>query len=348
MSFLYEYELGKAAEVLVRELLKLKKGETFVITADTGSDKRVVDATAREAFSAGAKPMVIWTCTPPGSGRMTDDFLPSQSIKGALLKTDTWVEFNTMYLLYSDTYETVIKANNKLRFLCLPAMHVDVFVRLFARVDHQVLAEFLREITDRTKKAKHIRLTTLTGQDVEFDNNPQWPILCETGYADIPGTHMLAGQIGWVPDFDTVNGVIVFDGSLVPQIGVVNEPVKVYVEKGNIVKVEGGREAKQWEIFLKNFEDPQMLRVAHVCYGFHPGAKLTGQIGEDERVWGCTQWGFGSVGSFLLPPDGIAAKSHTDGISLNTTVYLDGKKITNNGQVVDPKLIDMAKKLGMK
>ena len=87
---------------------------------------------------------------------------------------------------------------------------------------------------------------------------------------------MLAGQIGWAPIMKSVNGVIVFDGSLVPQIGIVSQPVKVYVEEGEIKKVEGGREATQWEAWLRSFNHPQMLRVAHVCYGFHPWAKLTG------------------------------------------------------------------------
>lgn len=348
MSYLYEYELGKAADVLVRELFKLKEGETFVITADTMSDKRVVDATARAAFSAGAKPMVIWTCTPPGTGRMTDAFLPSEAIRGALLQADAWVEFNVMYFLYSETHETVMKNNDKMRFLGLPAMHVDVFVRLFARVDHQLLAEFMEKVTEMTRKAKHVRLTTPAGQDVEFDNDPRYPIICERGYADVPGTHMLAGQIAWSPDFDTVNGVIVFDGSLVPQIGIVGEPVKVYVERGTVQRIEGGREAKAWENLLRSFNHPQMLKVAHVCYGFHPGAKLTGQLGEDERIWGCTQWGLGAVGSFLAPPDGIAGPSHTDGVSLNTSVWLDGKQITDCGRLLDPDLIEMAGKLGMK
>ncbi|GAI29217.1 unnamed protein product, partial [marine sediment metagenome] len=64
MSYYYEYELGKAAKILCEELFKLKPGETFVITADTESDDRVVDATARAAFACDAKPMVIYTASP--------------------------------------------------------------------------------------------------------------------------------------------------------------------------------------------------------------------------------------------------------------------------------------------
>lgn len=346
MSFLYEYEIGKASDVLVRELLKLKEGETIVITADTQSDKRVVDATARAAFVVGAKPMVIWTSSPLGPGRMVDDWLPSKAISAALLEADAWVEFNYQYLLYSETCDAAMKGNTRLRYLCLPAMHVDVFVRLFARVEHQALSKFLNKLTEMTINAKTVRLTTPAGEDVEFENNPDWPIHSETGYADTPGTHMLAGQIGWAPKFETVNGVLVFDGSLVPQIGIVSQPVKVYVKEGTITKIEGGREAIEWEALLKSFNHPQMLRVAHVCYGFHPGAKLTGQIGEDERVWGCSQWGFGAVGSYIAPPDGIPGPSHTDGVSLFTSVYLDGKQITDCGRMVDSELKELARLIG--
>ena len=49
--------------------------------------------------------------------------------------------------------------------------------------------------------------------------------------------------------------------------------------------------------------DPNMFRLAHVSYGFNPGAKLTGNMVEDERIWECTEWGIGYVGPRLIPPD---------------------------------------------
>ena len=132
---LYEYELGKAADVLTRELFKLKPGETFVITADTESDPRVVDATARAAFAADAKPMVIWLASPLGVGMAADPMLPIESLTGALIGADAWVEFNNQWLLYSTPYERVVKENTKLRYLNLVGMDVDMMVRLVGRVD---------------------------------------------------------------------------------------------------------------------------------------------------------------------------------------------------------------------
>ena len=102
----------------------------------------------------------------------------------------------------------------------------------------------------------------------------------------------------------SVNGTFVFDGALIPQVGVLNSPVRCVVKNGVIQSVEGGAAGAKWYEFLKSFDHPQMLRPAHVCYGFHPAAELGGQNGEDERVWGCTEWGFGSIGSFLMPKCG--------------------------------------------
>jgi len=345
MSY-YEYELGKAAKILCEDLFKLKPGETFIITADTESDDRVVDATARAAFACDAKPMVIYTASPLGVGKAADPMLPLESLTAALLKADAWVEFNNQWLLYSTAYDIAMKENKKLRHLCLVGMNVDMMVRNIGRVDYPNLEKFMMLVTKKTLSAKHMRITTPAGTDLEFNNEPGRKPIMELGYADTPGSHMMAGQIGWSPNFESINGTIVFDGSLVPPIvGILKEPVRLTIKKGAIVKIEGGKEATEYEKWLKSFNHPQMLKLAHVCYGFNPGARLTGDILEDERVWGGTEWGLGNVGAILVP-GGISGPSHTDGICLNSSVWLDGVQIMDKGQLLDPELKKLAEKLG--
>jgi leucyl aminopeptidase (aminopeptidase T) len=88
-----------------------------------------------------------------------------------------------------------------------------------------------------------------------------------------------------------------------------------------------------------------MYHAAHVCYGFNPGARLSGLCTEDERVWGSTEWGFGYQGPFFKGK-GINAVSHVDGICLNSSVWLDGQQIMDQGRLVQPKLAELAAKLG--
>lgn len=225
-------------------------------------------------------------------------------------------------------------------------MTADMMVRLIGRVDFPTLEKFMTRLVKLTKNAKHIRVTTPAGTDVEFDNNPVYPVNLECGRYDVPDSHMQPGQIAWAPDLDTINGVIIFDGSIVPPIvGILREPVVLHIKNGTIVKVEGGTEAVEYENWLKSFNHSQMFKLAHISYGVHPNARLTGDIVEDERIWGATEWGIGNVGPILIP-GGISGPSHSDGICLNSSVWLDGVQILDKGVFIEPELKELSKKLG--
>ena len=343
-----ELELAKAADVVVRELFKLKPGESFLITADTKSDWRAVEATARAAQAADAKVAVIWHTTPPGYGKVGDPYLPD-SLKAAIPNSDAWVEFNYEWLLYSTPWDEAMKPGGRTRYLCLVGMNTPMMVRCIGQVNLPLLTEFQKKVTDMTSKAKKMRMTTPAGTDLSFENDPKRPILCETGLADTPGAHFLTGQILWVPIEETINGRMVFDGSFSgggeADLGILKEPISLQIEKGKIVRVEGGKEAQFVEGWLRNFNDPKMYNVAHGCYGFNPGAMLSGVCLEDERIWGGTEWGIGDQGPMFKGTAGHA-KTHADGICLNTSVWLDDEQITDKGKVLHPELKKLAKKLG--
>jgi len=344
--FYHDYELGKSSMVLTKDLFKLKPGESFIITADTETDPHIVDAIARAAFALDAKPMVIWTASGLGCGRVLDSFLPSKPLTAALKEADAWVELNNKWIFYSTIYDTAIKENKKLRYLNLVGMTPGMMTRLIGRVDYPVLRTFLWEVSEMTKNAKHIHLTTPAGTDLELDNAKDLKgnlnikrNASDFGDASKPGVHMLVGQIGWIPNIDSVNGLLVFDGSVDPPCRKLEEPIHLTIKNGTITKVEGGKQAVEYELWLKSFNHPQMTRLAHVCYGFNPGAHLDGNIVEDERVWGCTEWGIGNMAGHPGP-------SHSDGICLNTSVWLDGKQIMDKGQMIDSRLAELAHKLG--
>jgi len=341
----YEYETFSAALKLVKDAFNLQEGETLAITADTESDPRVPDVVAAAAHAVGGRPLVMWVATPPGVGKAADPTLPLEALAGALAGSNAWVEFNNQWLLYSTPYEKAFERNPDLRYLCLVGMDADMMVRTIERVDSGALKRFSDRIAEMTRSACSVRITTPAGTDVRFENDPARPVDAEDGRARTPGPHFLSGQIGWVPNLDTVEGTIAFDGSLVPPCGLLEEPVSLSIERGRVVSVEGGAQAKEFEAWLDGFGDPNMRRLAHVCYGFNPGARLTGNILEDERVWGCTEWGLGYLSPVENLPEGIEAPSHTDGICLSSSVWLDGEPLMERGRIVDEDLAALAEPL---
>lgn len=341
-----ELELALSCHKTINDLLRTKRGENLLITIDSKADFRPALAMARAGECAGAKVMIAWHSTPPGYGKVGDPGLPD-SLAGAISRTDIWVELNNQWLLYNTAWEEVI-AKGRVRYLFLAGLNVDQIVRCIGAVDLKAQKAFMDTIVKMTHEAGRMRITTPAGTDVSFDNVPGRPITNELDAAT-PGPHFLLGQIGWAPLEESIEGTIVFDGSFSgggkAELGVLNRPIKLTVKKGKITDIGGEEEARSLREWLEELNDERMYLLAHVCYGFNPGARLSGLCTEDERVWGSTEWGIGYQGPFLGGNLGDAV-SHADGICLNSSVWLDDKQILDKGKVIEPKLAALAKNLG--
>lgn len=349
---MYEYELQNACLKLLRDMFQMKPGESIAITCDTESSMEVVDATAQAAVILGAKPLVIKIGAPRDCGKAGDVDMPIEGLVGAVKNCDAWVEYNNKWIFYSTAYDRIIEdPENRPRYMNLCGCNPELIVRNIGKVDNNVLNEFIMSVAEYCKKGKHFRVTTPAGTDVEFDNAPGRDYSIADGFVRKGEIKMFPGQISWSPVFESINGVIVVDGTITPPLGAVKNPIKFTMEKGYIVNVEGkGTDAVEYAEWLKSFNDPNMYLAAHISYGFGPNAKLSGDIVEDERVWGSTEWGFGNVGPQLTSdiPGGIPAVSHSDGICLNSSVWLDGVQILDKGVVVGPtpEIVELAHKLG--
>lgn len=349
---MYEYELVNACLKMLRDMFNMQPGESIAITCDTETNMEVVEATAQAAVILGAKPFVIKIAAPRGCGKIGDPDMPIEALVNGIKSCDAWVEYNYQWIYYSTAYDRIVEdVNNRPRYLCMVGATPDLIIRNIGKVDQVALREFILKMDACSSSGKHFHVTTPAGTDIQFDNQPGREFYTADGLIGKGEVKMMPGQIAWAPNWDSINGTIVIDGTLTPPLGKVNNPITLSIKKGFITKIEGtGSDASEFEAWLKGLDDPNMYLCAHISYGFNPGAKLTGDIVEDERVWGCTEWGFGNVGPQMASdiPGGIPAASHSDGICLNSSVWLDGVQILDKGTVVGPtsEIVELAKKLG--
>ena len=346
MPEMFELELGKAGYIVAQEMCRIKKGESVIITVDSVMDFRPVAEAAKAAEAIGGKVMVAWHSTPSGYGKVADPQLP-ESLKKAIPAADVWIEFNNQWLLYSTPWIEAM-SNGRTRYLFLGGLDPERITRCIAKLDMDLQEKFQNKVVELTKKASKMRITTPAGTDVSFENAKERPMTNELR-ADVPGPHFLVGQIGWAPREESINGTIVFDGSFSgggeADLGVLARPIELVVKKGRVVEINGEDEAKKMSAWLKKLGDPNMYNLAHVCYGFNPGAILTGLCTEDERVWGSTEWGIGYQGP-MFEGNLEDAVSHADGICLNSTVWVDDELLLKEGRVVHPELSEIAKAMG--
>jgi len=343
MTSLRDSELTRATEILVRQLASIKPSDHVLVYTDSESEWRVAETTAMEVHKAGAKVALMQYPAPKGVGENADRDLP-EPLAAAMRNCDVIIEFSKKYLLYSTPWQLAMQGK-RARYLCLSGMTSEMIARCIGGINVDALVEFQSKIAELTRTAKRMKITTPAGSDLRFKNDPKRPVFTEGVVSDKPGDYMLIGQVDWAPIEESIEGTIVFDGSVWPpdEIGLIADPIRMKVQKGKVVSIDGGREARSLETWLDSFNDPAMRNVAHIAYGCNPGAKLSGLIVEDERVWGAVEWGLGYQGEGFLGRAG-PAKTHTDGICLNASIWMDGQQISSEGIYIHPELAALGKR----
>ncbi|MDI6600666.1 MAG: hypothetical protein QME46_02645 [Thermoanaerobacteraceae bacterium] len=335
-------EVAKSARKLVEEIALVKKDENVVITADTSSDMRVVAETAKAVYAADAIPTIILYHTNP-----TAVMEPPAPVAGAIKESDVWIEYAVSYIQHTRAWRAAL--DNGTRYLCLPGMDVTMMVNTIGRVDYNLLIVMSNLLKEIVQKADKVEIKSPGGTDLIAYNRGRRARVSGK-LADKKGEPvMLGGQVSWCPTEETINGKIVFDGAVWPpaELGKLSSRIKLTIENGVATKIDGDAEARVFERWMAGFNDPTMYRVAHYSLGFSPRiTKPTGRIVEDERVFGCIEFGLGSQGAQIMGKTWSSA-SHTDGIVLNPTIILDGEVIEEEGVYVKEEIREYCRKLGV-
>ncbi|WP_243680139.1 hypothetical protein [Vulcanisaeta souniana] len=213
------FELFTASYKLVKDVMKVSSNEEVAITTDTGSDFQVALSIAQAATALGAKPLVVLRNEAPTVGKAMDKYLPINTLSAVLSNTDVWISLDKSYLIYSTPYEKAMSVG-KVRYIELSGFNIDMIVRLIGRINIQLIYELQRRLARITSGGvRRMRIVTELGTDIEFENDPNRPVLVE-GEVNGPGEYMLFGQVDWAPIEESINGgVIVVDGTVWPPIG---------------------------------------------------------------------------------------------------------------------------------
>ena len=110
----------------------------------------------------------------------------------------------------------------------------------------------MEEVAQKLTDAEKAKVTSQIGTDIEL----------QLGTRKAHALHNIcheSGTMGSPPDIeayvaileDTANGVINIDGTIIlPEFGLLMEPVELTVESGNVVTIEGGDEAERFRDIL--------------------------------------------------------------------------------------------------
>ena len=106
------------------------------------------------------------------------------------------------------------------------------------------------------------------------------------------------GEIYCAPLESEANGVIVFDASI-GDIGLLKQPLKVYVKAGRITKFESNDKELEKRITELTDVDDEARVIGELGIGVNPGARITGNMLEDEKSLGTSHIAFGNNADFV-------------------------------------------------
>ena len=312
-------ELEHAALVAVRDCLGIRSDESLLVLTDQPL------AQLARALAAAARPLAREVLVLEYGVRELNGQEPPAPVPEAMKGVDAVLAVTTRSITHTAARRAATAAGA--RVATMPGITEACLVRTMS-ADYEAIAERTRRVTALLTAAKVARVTTALGTDITM------PI---DGIAAIASTGLIRDRGQWGnlpsgeaymrPDEGKSEGVVVVDASLAG-IGKLSNPVRITVERGMAVAVEGGDEARR---FLAQLDKagPAARNVAELGVGTNDRAIVTGAILEDEKILGTVHIAFGNNVSMGGTVD---VAFHVDGILLRPTLELDGVPILLDGR----------------
>lgn len=323
-------ELAVGADVLVRDFMAVKRDETVLITVDTATDPLAGPAVMNAVAVAGARPTLVTVPQLPFQGALADPFV-GPVLAAAAVSADVWIDLTFPYLAGCHPWDVAMK-QKRARYMLCGDLTADAMVRMFAKVDLDRLFKVHNGFTAITADSvgKSARITNELGSDVTFtlDKAP-YP---KPRRAVDPGLYTVPGAMAFWPVNDSVKGRIVVDAAFHEYYTKLASPITFEID-GHIRGISGGgADRKVMDRALKRAAGGEYGYVIHFTCGISPAARYTGGcFVEDQRVTGNNAIGLGIP--FWKPGGG---ENHPDAVLSLQSIWIDGKKIVENGTIVGP------------
>ena len=356
------------AQVVVEDVVKIKKGERVLIVANPDTAE-----IAQDLYSASSEAGALATLMYQPDKTSFDNANPEVlaaiasepevcfSISNIKLGKDPGATANPYTTedgqKLTHIFDYLLDGKKVIRAAWTPGITQDMMDRT-AAIDYHELQNRCKILQEKFSGAVSVVIRAPGGTDITISVEKR-KLMFDDGDFSKPGTggNIPAGEVFISPVVGKSNGKIVFDGSMTFSDGdsILNTPISCDVENGFVTKIEGGSEAQrllqtiteaenravsyeregklpqgQGEIYKKNARHSGELGI-----GLNPNALITGNMLEDEKAFHTCHFAIGENYDNDAP-----SLIHLDGVVKNPTItifYADGSlhDILKDGNLQD-------------
>ncbi|MFM1651659.1 aminopeptidase [Brevibacillus sp. B_LB10_24] len=309
--------LIEASRNILKTSIGLAPGETLLVVSDR-QKQDIAEAICQAGLGLGAEAMLVVM-----KERQKDGEEPPGAVAAAMEQADVVICVTEYSLTHTNARKNA--AAKGARIATMPGITADMFTEGAITADYGQVKARTEKVSQYLTNGREVRIEK-DGRTLRFSIADRAGI-ASTGVYLNPGEsgNLPSGEAYLAPVEGTAFGEIVVDGSIAG-IGKVSEPLIVTVEKGRIVGAQGAEAAQLLELLGEG----DGLALGEFGIGTNDKARVTGNVLEDEKVYGTIHVAFGSNRTF---GGSIDAGVHIDLVVHQPDVYIDGISILQKGRL---------------
>ena len=319
--FEIDLDLYRACEIALKQCMGVNEGESVLIIVDK-PERKIGYHLWMKAKELGAEAVYVEIIPRKIHGEE-----PPRPVAEAMKVANVVIAPTSKSITHTLAKKEACEKG--VRVATLPGITEEMFIRTMS-ADYGEILKLTNRIADILDKGSMVHIKTSLGTDLRFSIEGR-KARRSTGIYRNPGEcGNLPGAEAYIaPVEGTADGVAVIDGSMAG-IGILKNPIKLVIRDGFVEKIDGGDEARKLEGILSKY-GKEARNIAEFGVGTNPRARISGNILEDEKVFGTVHIALGSNYDF---GGTIKAPVHLDGIIRKPTVLIDGEYLFKDGKVV--------------
>ncbi|MFB6145947.1 MAG: aminopeptidase [Candidatus Nanohaloarchaea archaeon] len=309
--------LRKGAETVIRQCLNVQEDEEVVIVTD-GIDQGIIDSLVNVSREQAADTELIEYPEPENHGQE-----PPQRVAEAMKESDVFIAPTKKSL--SHTLARINACEAGARGATMPGIDRAVW-KDSLQTDYSRVKDISEKVYSLLEGTETIHITTSSGTDLKIDVDIEF-------YEKDTGIIHNPGDFGNLPAGEADGGSLNARGTLVIDQLVFDrnaEGSEVEIRDNKVVAIEG----EENRLEEKFNEIPGARNIAEFGFGTNPGAKLIGNLLQDEKVLGTVHVAFGDNSSYL--PEGderrVECDIHWDAVCIEPTVRFDDRVVIDEGE----------------
>lgn len=312
--------------------MNAKRGDNILIVTDTRMDALLWQAMAAAAGELGMEPTVA-IMTP----RKAHGYDPTSSIVKAAMDPDLdlCIYLTSTAMAHAPLSNALLDAGK--RFILMEELTPEMMRPDGpAGADYVAMSQLGEKVAKLFTQGKRVRVQSEGGTDLTaaIDGRPGRSVTAKVFAMRESGGGGCAfpdGEAHVCPLEGTGDGTIVFDLTA-HSVGALQEPLRLTVEKGMVVKIEGGPQAAKWREILEKYGDANSYNCpAEIAIGLNPNVSPTGSMRTDKKLYGSSHIG---VGDTVVLGGTCHAKLRLEGVIKEPLITIDDRVVTKGGKIL--------------